>query len=118
MGEGQGGHFAGTERVDGRAVDQQHALANIRQQAILALVNLFHLSRRRQHGDDRLDVGLGHRRGRVGTRGAGLDKGGDSLGAGVEDGDAMAGLEQVAGHWAAHVAETKKTDMHGGYLCN
>ncbi|MOA28608.1 hypothetical protein D3C78_1495610 [compost metagenome] len=110
-----GGDFAGALRVDGRGVDQQHVGVDVGEQAIVAEVDAFDVRRGGQHGDDQFDIRLGQCGRRACRDGAGLDQGGDGCGGQIEDGQLVAGLEQVARHRRTHVAETEKADMHGGY---
>ncbi|MCY1464630.1 hypothetical protein D9M71_826770 [compost metagenome] len=72
--------------------------------------------RGRQHGEDDFHVGPCQFGGRGGAAGALIDQGLHGAGGKIEDGEVEASLEQVGGHWAAHVAETDEADAHGDVL--
>ena len=99
---------AGAVDIGGRAVDQQRAGLGVGHDAVIVEIDDPQLAPGRQHADDDV-VGrrqlhqarrlLGALRHRLGV-----------LGVGVEHGDLVAGLQQVARHGAAHVADADETD--------
>ena len=99
--------------VDGRAVDQQNALADIRQYVLL--VDFAHMLAGRQHRDD--DLGALDRFGGGSCLvGPLLDRRGDGRIGQVEGCDVVLGLGEVRGHRAAHVTKTNKGDFRHDFL--
>ncbi|MNG15760.1 hypothetical protein D3C84_996080 [compost metagenome] len=68
--------------------------------------------RRRQHGDDDLHIRAGNGAGRILGASAGLHQLRHCQLRQVEYVQPVAGLDQVEGHGAAHVAESDETDIH------
>ena len=97
----------------GAAVDHQRAFGQVRQQAIVAQVERFHVPASRQHRDHHLRA-LGGGAGRCGGAHARLAHLGQRVGAEVEGIDRVAGLVQVDGHRAAHVTQADEGDAGGG----
>ena len=107
---GRGGaDGARTLDIDGRAIDQQRALGGAGDHPARLHVDRADMLARRQHGDDGLDT-LG------GVAGTGDRGGADGLeridigGGDIEDLEAVPGLDQVARHRPAHVAQTDEAD--------
>jgi hypothetical protein len=97
---------------DGRAVDHQRALGDAGQQVAVAQEQAFHVLAGGQHGDDGFGALHGVLRAGRDLQAFGFDLGERVL-AQVEGLDAVAGLVQVDGHGAAHVAEADECDLHG-----
>ncbi|MCY1540581.1 hypothetical protein D9M68_762300 [compost metagenome] len=99
-------------RIDGAGIDQRHAGAHAGEHAVFAKVGAAHVCGGGQHGDDEIRFRHGLARG-VCAGGAFGAQRRDGGGIEVEHGQGVAGLEQVARHGRAHVAEADEGDMHG-----
>src|SRR5690606_35754646 len=69
-----------------------------------------------QHGDDHFHITTGQRGNAGRSAGAGLYQVGNGGLGQIEYGQLMAGLDEVVGHGAAHVAEAEESDFHMSYL--
>ncbi|MCY1544116.1 hypothetical protein D9M68_799740 [compost metagenome] len=100
-------HLARRLRGDGRALQYQGAALERSQQTAIAQVQAFDMTAGRQHANHHLGAlhGIG---GAAGGLRAFLGQFLDCGRYQVEDLEAEAGFEQVAGHGQSHVAETDK----------
>ncbi|MNE35014.1 hypothetical protein D3C80_1287570 [compost metagenome] len=100
-------------RVDGAAIDGRGAGTNAGQHAVFVQVNATHMSSGRQHGDDQFTALRCLTRG--GAEGAAqfLELG-QHRGVQIEHVQRVPGLDQVARHRRAHVAQADKCDTHVG----
>ncbi|MNI66775.1 hypothetical protein D3C73_1223660 [compost metagenome] len=109
------GHLARSLRIDGAAVHGRCARAHARQHAVVVQVDTAHMGCGRQHGDHQFAVGC-----RFLGRGADLPAQFGELGqyglVQVEQVQLVPGLDQVAGHGGAHVAQADECDTHGDLL--
>jgi len=107
-----GGHFTGGLRVDGAAIHGRHTGTDTGQHTVFTQPHATHMGRCREHGDHQLGAF-----GRIARRRADMAAKGFQLGQDVfvqvKQVQRMPGLEQVARHRCAHVAQTNKCDVHG-----
>src|SRR5690606_19236732 len=99
--------------------------SDVGQQSVFAQVDTFHVGRCRQQGDDHFDVAAGQFGDAGGGGGTGFDQAGDGALGEVGYGELVPCLEQVPGHWPAHVTQSYKANFHvvaslllsGGWAC-
>ncbi|MNG06731.1 hypothetical protein D3C84_899920 [compost metagenome] len=106
-----GGDIAGGLRIDGAAIHGRHALGDPGQHAVFTQPDAAHMHGGRQHGDHQFCT----LRGLTGRRTDGTAQLRQLREHGfvqVDQVQRMAGLDQVARHRRAHVAETDKSDFH------
>ena len=108
-------HVTGRLRVDGAAIHGRNAFANPRQHPLFTQPHAAHVSGSGQHGYHQLRP----LRGRLGRRADVPALGGEfreNVLVQVEQVQRVPGLDQVARHWRAHVAQSDKCDVHDAVL--
>ncbi|MNP40771.1 hypothetical protein D3C76_1344350 [compost metagenome] len=100
-------------RIDGAAIDSRSTGTNTGQHTVVIQVNAAHMGGSRQHGNDQLTA-LRRLTWRSADRAAQLLELGQHRGVQVEHVQLVPGLDQVARHRRAHVAQADKCDTHVG----
>ncbi|MNM26239.1 hypothetical protein D3C81_366990 [compost metagenome] len=108
-------HFTRGLRINGAAVDHRRTGTYAGQHAVLAQVHAAYMSSGWQHGNHQLTLLRGITR-RCADLPTELGKLGEYSLVQIEQIQLMAGLNQVARHWCAHVAQANKCDTHNELL--
>ena len=112
---GCSGDIAGGLRVDGAAIHRRHAFGNTGEHTVLTQPHAAHMSRSREHGNHHFRAlgSFAWRSADMATQGSQFSK--DIL-VQVKQVQRVPGLEQIARHRCAHVAQADKCDVHTGAL--
>ena len=112
---GSSRHITGRLRVDGAAIHGGHAFTDTGQHAVFTQPHTAHMRGSRQHGDDQFSA-LGRLAGRVTDVPAQRGQLRQNVFVEIEQVQRVSGIEQVARHRCAHIAQTNKCDVHGRAL--
>ncbi|MNH22885.1 hypothetical protein D3C79_827590 [compost metagenome] len=110
-----GGHVPRGLRIDGAAIHGRHTFADTGEHAVFTQPHTAHMHRGRQHGDDQFGA-LCRFTGRCTDTAAQLFQFRQHGLVQVHQAQCMAGLDQVARHRRAHVAQTDKCNTHDQLL--